>query len=138
MRGLLSLYQLAQRENIKVDCFHLPQSESLSIMDGEGNCYIALDPDRLEGPVDEKMKLSHELGHCETGAFYNRLSACDLRGRHEQRAVRWQIRELIPLEELEKAVKSGLTEVWELADFFSVPPEFVITAAEYYQTQKQS
>lgn len=137
MRVLLSLYQQAQRDNIPVESFRLPQSEAASVMDREGNCYIAIDPARLDGPTDEKMKLSHELGHCETGSFYNPHSPCDLRERHEERATRWQIRRLIPRDELERAVRGGMTEVWELADYFSVPPEFVAQAVEYYETQRK-
>lgn len=135
MTELASLYALAERDGIRVERFPLPRTESLSLMDREGNCYIALDPAGLHGSVDEKMKLSHELGHCETGSFYCRSSKCDLRARHEVRALRWQIKKLIPRKELEEALQSGCTQAWELAERFGVTEAFVKAAVAYYRVQ---
>ena len=131
---LLRLYGLAEQAGIPVECFPLPQTTSLSIMDEGGNCYIAIDPMELESTADETCKLAHELGHCMTGSFYNRSSPCDLIARHEVRADRWAIRRLLPRHKLERAYRRGIVECWQLAEYFGLPERFIRQAIEYYRT----
>jgi len=132
MTGLTELYRTAEKQNISVDCFALEKREALSLTDEAGGRYIAIDPLRLESSLDEKMKLAHELGHCCTGSFYNRYAARDVRARHENRADKWAILALIPEEELRAAAAAGLTEVWELADYFEVSEELLRKAVCWY------
>lgn len=133
MSKLLELYRTAEREGIEVDCFDLERRESLSIMDEDGDCYIAIDPLKLTSAKDEKVKLAHEMGHCVTGSFYNRFAACDVRQRHENRADKWAIQKLIPPEDLEHAIEEGYTEIWELAEYFDVTEEFMRKAMCWYK-----
>lgn len=44
MNRLLSLYQMAESDNIVVDCFALEKREAMSLTDDEGDCCIAIDP----------------------------------------------------------------------------------------------
>ena len=83
-------------------------------------------------PVQERVHLGHEIGHCVTGSFYNRYAAADSRDRHENRADKWAVKQLIPVEELDKAVAEGCTEIWELAERFGVTEEFIRKAVCYY------
>lgn len=83
--------------------------------------------------ADETVKLAHELGHCETGSFYSRTAALDLRQKHENRADRWAIKKLVPKDELEEAVSRGCCEAWELAEHFGVTEPFIRKAVEYYK-----
>ncbi len=122
---LMALYRLAEQEDIPVDCFELKKRESLSLMDTDGSCYIAINPLFLTDSVDEKMKLAHELGHCETGSFYNQYATENVRRKHENRADKWAIQKLVPKEELDAAVEAGYTDVWTLADYFDVSVEFM-------------
>ena len=69
MADLLELYDLAEIHNIGVYWFDLGAAESLSLQTEDGSCAIAMDPWRIPTLSDEKVKLAHELGHCETGAF---------------------------------------------------------------------
>lgn len=132
MTNLIGLYQIADEDNIMVDCYDLKQNPSLSIMDSNGDCYIAIDPIQLLSEIDEKMKLAHELGHCETGAFYDRNSPLSNRGQCECKAETWAIKKLIPKDELSNAVNCGYRELWELAEYFDVPEKFMRKAIDYY------
>lgn len=125
MTNLLELYQIADQENIEVDCFEMGKREAFSIMDSDGTCYIAIDPFKLTSTRDEMQKLAHELGHCKTGSFYNRHATQDIRQKHENRADRWAIENIIPEAELNRAVSNGYTEPWDLADFFDVTEDFM-------------
>ena len=86
MTDLLELYNLAEQHGTPVYWFDLGATESLSLQMEDGSCAIAMDPWRIPTLAEEKVKLAHELGHCETGAFYNRYATRDVRQKHENRA----------------------------------------------------
>lgn len=129
---LMELYNIADSNNVKVDCFELENQPCLSIQDDEYNCYIAIDPMQLDSEQQEKEHLAHELGHCCTGAFYSRYSPLSNRGQMEYRATLWQIKKLIPKNEFEEAIKSGIIELWELAEHFEVSEDLMKKAINYY------
>ncbi len=132
MKSLHSLYSLAHQENIPVDYFRLQKREALSVQLPDGTCAIAIDPFRLQSEADERTKLSHELGHCLTGSFYNTYSPCDLRQKHENRADKWAITHLLPPEDLDTAIAEGCTELWQLADRFGITEDLAKKAVCYY------
>lgn len=86
---------------------------------------------KLESSEEEKVKLAHELGHCETGSFYNRYSPYDIRGKHEQTANRWAVKKLVPKSELVRLLKKGFAR-WELAESFEVTEDFINLAIRMY------
>lgn len=55
-----------------------------------------------------------------------------LRKKYERAADKWAIKKLIPKDELEAAFQKGITEVWELAEYFEVTEDFVRKAAKEY------
>lgn len=108
------------------------ECESISVLQ-DGNCFVAIDPMKLQSETEEKEKLSHELGHCATGAFYNRYAACDICERHERRANIWSIKKLIPKDELLKALDDCFcTNRFELAEHFGVSEDFMQMALDYH------
>ncbi len=132
MKTLQEIYHFADKENIVVDRFALSNREALSIMDEDGSCFIAIDPDKIANESDERTKMAHELGHCVTGSFYNRYSNYDCRQRHENKADKWAVKHLIPVDSLDAAVADGCTEIWELAERFGVTEPFMKKAVCYY------
>ena len=132
MRAIGALYQLAEQQNITVDCFPMQSREALSVMDETGRCYVALDDRKLLGEADERTKLAHELGHCMTGAFYNRYASCDCRRHHENTADKWAVEQLITEEQLDQAVAEGYSTLWELAEHFGVSEDFMKKAVCWY------
>ncbi len=127
---LTKLYEIAEHDNIKVFSYDLGEFESLSLRDNK-KCYIAIDPFLLLNIADEKVKVAHELGHCETGAFYNEYSRLDVRQKHEHRADKWAIKKLVPKDELIEAFKT-CTNRWELSEHFEVTEDFMQKALKYY------
>lgn len=81
----LDLYVYAELRHIDVDWVPMRRAMSLSVPLKDGYA-IALDPWKLGSLSQETVCLAHELGHCETGSFYNRLAKLDVRQRHENRA----------------------------------------------------
>lgn len=128
---LNALYEHADNSGVIIECYDFTYSPSVSILD-EGVCYIGINPFMLESETEEKVKLAHELGHCETGAFYNRYALCDIREKHERRADKWAIKKLIPEDELKNACKF-CNNRFELAEYFGVTEDFMQKALEFYK-----
>ena len=129
---ICDLYDFAQQQNIEVLPFPLPENGSMSLALEDGGCVIGMDDSVRDGAIQERVHLGHELGHCATGSFYNIYAPLDCRQRHEIRADKWAILNLIPVDDLDEAVAEGCTEVWELSERFQVTEEFVRKAVCYY------
>lgn len=127
-----TLYDFAKQQNIEVIPFPMAETGSMSIMEDDGSCFIGMDASVQDGGIRERVHLSHELGHCVTGSFYSIHTAIDCRQRHENRADKWAVQNLIPVDDLDDAVAHGCTELWELAERFEVTEEFVRKAVCYY------
>ena len=126
------LYDFAKQQNIEVLSFPLEETGSMSVMAEGGQCFIGMDESVRDGNIQERVHLSHELGHCATGSFYNIYATVDCRQRHENRANKWAIQTLIPVDDLDDAVAQGNVELWELADQFGVTEDFMRKAVCYY------
>ncbi len=133
MIDLISLYDYAESRDVDVYWFTMGLAESLSVRNADGSCAIAIDPWHLGTVAEEKSKLGHELGHCESGSFYNEFAALDVRQKHENRANRWAYKKLVPEDELKEAVRKGYQEPWELAEYFDVTEPFLRGALDYYR-----
>ena len=129
---LRNLYDFAKQQNIEVIAHSMPENGSMSVMLENGQCFVGMDDSVRDGGVQERVHLSHELGHCVTGSFYNIYAAVDYRQRHENRANKWAIHALVPVEELDNAIAEGCTEVWELAERFQVTEDFIRKAVCLY------
>lgn len=107
--------------------------KSLSLIDLDYNniCTIVIDNDKIHTEQENNVIMAHEIGHCETGAFYNERSL-ELRSRMEYRADKWAIKKLVPEDELIEMFEKGITETWELAEYFDVTEDFMIKACEFY------
>ena len=132
MKTMQRLLHIASQHDIAMDWRPMQRAESLSLPLPDGSYGVAIDPGKLRSDAEEFCKAAHEIGHCMTGAFYNRYSSFDLREKQEHRADRWAIEELIPVEELDLAIAEGKTELWMLADHFGVTEEFMQKAVCYY------
>lgn len=129
----MGLYDMADDSGIVIDEFPMRKRVSFSIMDMDGDCYVAVDPLKLESAQQERIVLAHELGHCMTGSFYNVYSPFDIRKRHENKADKWSIQHLVPEGELNEAVSAGFTEIWQLAEYFDVPEDYMRMACHWYK-----
>lgn len=123
------LYRIAERDGVTVQRFLLSSNKSVSLLSGK-RLFIGLDG-KISG-ADEKVCLAHELGHCETMSFYNMYSPCDIRGKHERRANVWAIKKLIPRRKYFWALRYGYDNIYLLAEYFGVTPEFAQKTVDYY------
>ena len=131
---VIELYEYAEAQGYDVYwySFDTGQVPCVSVPLADGSCAIALDPYQFKSLADEKYKIGHELGHCETGSFYSRAASIKERARAEVRADRWTIRKLLPFNEMKAAIAQGNTELYELAEYFSLPESVIRQAIDYY------
>lgn len=126
----LELIKYAESKGIIIEYSSLPETGSCAIELGDLHV-IGLD-EREMTDAEKKVHLAHEIGHCETGAFYNMYSPIDNRGKNERKADVWAIKKLLSKQKLMKAFQSGITEIWELAEEFSLTEDFIRKAYNYY------
>lgn len=133
MESLIDIYDYAEREDISVYWYPLKKSSSISLpANGFDNGAIAIDPWKMDSCAKEKTCLIHEIGHCKTGAFYNKYATCDVRQKHENRANKWAIKRFIKESKLDQAIADGYTEIWSLAEYFNVTEDFMRKAVCWY------
>lgn len=127
------LYSLAEEEQVGIFAYDFGDDiDALSVLHDDWTCDIALNMDRVDDAATEKTLLAHEMGHCMTGSFYTRCSPFDIKQRHENRADRWAITNVIPFDEMLNAMRSGCTERWQLAYHFNVTEDMIQKAYAYY------
>ena len=123
------LYVHAERLGIEVDDVPMRVVTASSYPDG----WIAMDKSKIESLSEEKVLLAHEIGHIETGSFYNILSKYDLQSKCERRADKRAIQMLVPYKRLQRALRVGLRETWELAEHFEVTEDFMKKVVDFYK-----
>ena len=129
--NLEELYHGADEDGIPILFLKIPENGSMCIQT-EKNCYIGMDYGLLKNEADKLVHLAHELGHCKTGAFYNRWAARDIRQKHEHKADKWAIEHTITADELDDAIADGCGEYWQLAERFGVTVEFIKKTVCWY------
>ena len=122
------LYQIAEKHHIQIYVGSLPVAKALSIPG-----YVALDFSLVGTMADERYHTGHEIGHCIRNAFYTRNDPAYIIKRCENKADKEAIKMLVPKDELDEAVAMGITEPWDLAEYFVVPQWFMELAIWFYQ-----
>ena len=78
----------------------------------------------------------HELGHAATGALHKVDSPYELVERSEYRADRWMAEHFLPAEDFREAFHAGCRELWQLAEWFDLPPEDIEKALRYWTDRR--
>ena len=130
--NLNNLYDLAEKEKIKIYDWHIEDANGIYINIDKINA-IALNYDRLGTSLDEKCVLAEELGHYYYDATYSPYCK-DLQiiSKQEIKARKFAYNILIPFEDLRKAIFKGKTSLSSLAEYFDVPSQFMGKCIAFY------
>lgn len=128
MVTLDQLYDRAYNDGIEVDDVRMQELRAVSFPEG----WIAMDSSKYDSLLEFKCDLAHEIGHCETGSFYNIYSPFDLKEKCERKANKRAAEILMPLNEVRHALRRGITSAWALAEYFEVTEDFATMALEIY------
>lgn len=94
--------------------------------------YVFIDPTKFDSEAGLRCALAHEIGHIETGSFYNIYSLYDIWDKCEYKANKRAIEILMPYPDVVKAIHKGYLTAWALADFFDVTQDFAQMALDIY------
>lgn len=122
------LYERAWSEGIEIDEVPMRELRAMSFPEG----WIAMDSSKFASMIEFKCELAHEIGHCETGSFYNIYSPFCLKAQCEHQANKRAAAILMPYREVVEALHLGFVTAWALADYFEVTPEFAEMALGVY------
>lgn len=129
---LNKLYELTEKENIKVYDWHIEDCNGIYLNYDKINA-IALDYNELGTYLNEKCTLAEELGHYYMDSTYSLYSDSNTISRKEYKAKKFSYKMLVPIEKLKKVAKNGLTSIEELAEYFEVSYEFMQKCLNYYK-----
>ena len=102
---LENLYDLAEKENIKIYDWHIEDAEGIFINIDKINA-IALNYNELGTYIAEKQTLAEELGHYYMDATYSPYCQnLQIISKQEYRAKKWAYYALSPYEKLKSAFK---------------------------------
>ena len=122
------LYARAAQDGIEIDDVRMRELRAVSFPEG----WIAIDSTKYESLTAFKCDLAHEIGHCETGSFYNIYSPYDLKEKCERKANRRAVEILMPINDVRRALHRGIVQPWALAEHFDVTQQFAEMALDIY------
>ncbi len=137
-RKLIELYRKMHDSGIRFFDGRLPFSDeeqkSLVLKIG-GDFAVFMDTERVESIAEETELVGHEYGHVATGTTHSVCSPVDLVEKHEYKAKKWSVHELLPREELSQAIKDGYVEPYEIAERLGRTESFVQLAIDIYRAE---
>lgn len=131
MTKLEILHEYAKQSRVPVFYQYIEKYPAATISNDFGSG-IFLDRHKCSSESEELCVLAHEMGHIKTGATHRLYSPYELIEQHEYKANAWAIRQLMPKHEVMYAAATGILEIWDLAEYFSVTEDFAKIAYEYY------
>lgn len=127
------MFVLAEKSGINVLYWNFTKPyEAVYLAFQEHPPVIGLCRSLLNSRAHLRSVFAEELGHHFTSAGINALKPhfhyADklLYSRDEHKAMRWAVNYLIPNEAIKEAIKKGITEIWQLKDYFCVDEEIVL------------
>ena len=100
-------------------------------MEYAGKSFVNVDPS--VSSRDLVYYLAHGIGHVICGELSNPYSPYDNTGKHERRADEWAIQKVFSKSKIKKAIRTGCTEPWQIAEEFGTSVEFATKALIYYK-----
>ena len=126
---LEQLYEIAQSKGIEIDNVEMKALRAVAFPEG----WIAIDRGKFKSDTEYKCILAHEIGHCQTGSFYNIHTHVREKELRERQANRSAAEMLVPLGELRKAMTRGISFNRILARMFDVTLEFINMVLELFE-----
>lgn len=130
MVTMQQIYDEYHKAGIRLFQWTTPCEAATVELDGRYNVFI--DFFRCTSLAEQKWKLGHEYGHCATGTTHKLYSPFQLKMQHEFKANKKAALTFLPPQDFRAALDRGITEPWELAEWFDVPQEQIEKIWSYY------
>lgn len=129
MMTIHELYERAKSEGIEIYDYEFDEIRAIALPSNK----IGIDKRKFDSDAELKCDLAHEIGHVETGSFYNYYSPYDVWEKCEHKANKRAAEILMPLDEVRIALRRGYRTAWALAGLFDVTIEFAEMALGMYE-----
>lgn len=136
MFELHDFFTYCENENIDVIPYMDAPYAGTTIRDGDC-CAVFLDFNRLRSTRLLRGVCLHEMGHIASGAFHKISSPFELVERSEYRANLWAAEQHITEADFREAFSAGITELWELAEYFDLPEQDIKNALTYWSERRR-
>ena len=100
-----------------------------------GKCIIGIDTERIDSVAELRSLLLHEAGHCRENAFYCNDDTKQVKRHAEYLAIRWAIRSAIPFDKYIDAIRDGVRDIYQLAEYFDITVESATKTVDYYNSK---
>lgn len=97
--------------------------------------FIGIDTSQISSVAELRSLILHEAGHCREDAFYCSEDCKALRRHAEYLAIRWAIRNCIPFDKYIDAIRDGVRDVYQLAEYFNITVESASKTIDYYNSK---
>lgn len=132
MEKLTELYQKLIENNIHLFDYRIPNTKGATI-ESKHSYGIFIDYNKITSLHDEFNCVAHEYGHCISGSTHRLSSKFDLIKKHEYKADKYAILNLLPKSKIYDAVNAGCREAWQIAEYLDMPQDFVEKAIKLYK-----
>ncbi len=123
---------LSEAYNERVEVVYFPLAGQIKGL--YCNNTIAINSNTLT-TAEKTCILAEELGHYHT-TVGDILDQSNLPNRkQEERARRWAYEKLVPLDELDAAIRAGIASHSELAEYMNVTEMFLSASLQYYDVK---
>lgn len=126
-------YQELEALGVKVGAVRFNSTVALSGPEG----YLAIDYSRLDDGAHELEVLLHEIGHFQTGSFYQLDTPYADRKKQEAKATRYVFEKFYPAETVARLMAQGRQQPWAIAEALGLPEDFVVEMLAFYKEVKQ-
>lgn len=129
--NLEKLYDIVDKEHINV--FENNWSTALArIFEIDDNYIIALARNNIQNSMQEREVIAEELGHYYCNALYYLNDTATQKAKCEYRAKKWAYSILVPIQVLQEKIADGFNNIYDLADYFGVEPEYMNNCLHFY------
>ena len=132
LNKIISLYHELNDAGVRFYHWNMDDDLQAATIEQDGKYGVFMDFDNIHTEAEELVVVAHEGGHISTGSTHKVNSPYDLVEKHEHKANKWAVQQLVPEEALDEAVAAGNTELWQLAEYFGVTEEFMRMAVCWY------
>ena len=115
------MYDDLEALNVDVVDVKLKNNFAIAFFDN----FLVIDRSKCKTAAQERTVLAHEAGHYMSGAFYRAYSPFEVKEQAEHRAFSASVEKYLPVNEILNCYKMGMTENWEIAEYFNLEEEFV-------------
>ena len=131
MFEIADFYHYCKQHDVDVIPYDGCPKEGATIRDS-GFYAVFLDFTKIKSTRLLRGVCYHELGHVATGALHKVDSPYELAERSEYRANRWAAETFLTEEAFREAFSEGITELWQLEEYFDLPESEVRAALRYW------